>query len=117
MPWLFSKPFRQQYADKVKEIKVRFTSQYLPRSSPAFQRQMQANTTHNTRDCLKLIEAPTLVMVGEDDELTPPRVAEELKSLIPQAKLVVYKQGGHGLYWEIPQLFHEAIVEFAGGQK
>lgn len=117
MPWLFSKPFRQKHADQVKEIKARFTTQYLPRNSRAFQNQMQANTTHNTRDCLKLIKTPTLILVGADDELTPLRAAQELESLIPEAKLLVFKQGGHGLYWEIPRLFNEAAIEFINGQK
>ena len=58
------------------------------------------------------IKTPTLIMVGRDDELTPPAMAEALKSEITNAKLVVFEQGGHGLYWEIPELFNKAVVDF-----
>jgi pimeloyl-ACP methyl ester carboxylesterase len=56
-------------------------------------------------------------MVGKDDELTPPNMAKELESEIPNAKLMIFEQGGHGLYWEIPQRFNTAVVEFLNSQK
>ena len=99
MPWLFSKPFRKQHPQKVKEIKERFTITYLTRESAAFERQLKANTHHDTRNKLGEIKIPTLILVGRDDELTPLNMAEELSSEIPYAKLKVFEQGGHGLYW------------------
>ena len=116
MPWLFSKPFRQRYPEKVREIKARCTGRYLSRNSKAFGRQMNANIAHDTRGCLHRIDVPTLILVGEHDELTPPSMARELRSEIPNGKLLVFEQGGHGLYWEVPQLFNKAIVEFLKGQ-
>lgn len=112
MPWLFSKPFRQGHPEKVGEIKARFTGQYLSRNSKAFERQIKANIAHDTRGCLHQIDAPTLILVGKHDELTPPSMAKELKSEIPNAKLLIFEQGGHGLYWEVPHLFNKAILEF-----
>ncbi len=116
MPWLFSKPFRKEYPEKVREIKERFTGHYLPRNSKAFERQMKANTIHDTKGSLNRIEAPTLIMVGKDDELTPPNMAKELESAMPNAKLLIFEQGGHGLYWEVPHLFNEAVLDFLNGQ-
>jgi len=112
MPWLFSKPFRKQYPERVKEIKERFTKNYLTRSSAAFERQLTANTRHDTRNQLREINVPTLIMVGKDDELTPPKMAEELSSEIPNSKLMIFEQGGHGLYWEVPELFNESVLNF-----
>ena len=117
MPWLFSKPFRKQHPDKVKEIKANLTGGYLPRDSEAFERQMKSNVVHDTRGRLNSITVPTLILVGKDDELTPIRMAEELKSEIPNAKLLVLEGGGHGLYWEVPHLFNKAVVDFFNGQK
>ena len=83
MPWLFSKPFRKQHPEKVKEIKDRFTQNYLTRSSAAFDRQLYANIRHDTRNKLAKIKLPTLILAGKNDELTPPKMAEELSSEIP----------------------------------
>ena len=112
MPWLFSKPFRRQYPEKVKEIKERFTQNYLTRNSAAFERQLNANIKHDTRKRLQQIKVPTLILVGKDDELTPLNMAEELGSAIPDSKLIVFEQGGHGLYWEVPELFNESVINF-----
>jgi 3-oxoadipate enol-lactonase len=116
MPWLFSKPFRKQHPDKVKEIKANLTGGYLSRDSDAFKRQIKSNVVHDTRGRLNGITVPTLILVGKDDELTPIKMAEEMKSEIPNAELLVFEQGGHGLYWEIPDLFNKAVVDFLNGQ-
>ena len=112
MPWLFSKPFRKQYPEKVKEIKERFTKNYLTHNSAAFERQLNANIKHDTRSRLQQIKVPTLILVGKDDELTPLNMAQELCSEIPDSKLIVFEQGGHGLYWEVPDEFNQAVLEF-----
>ena len=116
IPWLFSKPFRKQQPDRVKEIKAKLTGGYLPRNSGAFERQTKSNVEHDTRGRLNGITMPTLILVGKDDELTPIRMAEEMKSEIPNAQLLVLEQGGHGLYWEVPELFNKAVVDFLNGQ-
>ncbi|MFH1349603.1 MAG: alpha/beta hydrolase [Pseudomonadota bacterium] len=112
MPWLFSKAYRKQYPEKVREIKESFTKGYLSRNSKAFERQMNANITHNLKGLLHRIDVPTLIMVGKDDELTPPRMAIRLRSEMPNAELLIFEQGGHGLYWEVPHLFNKAVLQF-----
>lgn len=112
MPWLFSKSFRKENPQKVYEIKERFASGYLSRNSAAFERQMKANVTHDTRGVLDRIEAPTLILVGKDDELTPPGMADALRKQIPKARVLLFPQGGHGLYWEVPHLFNKAVIDF-----
>ncbi len=116
MPWLFSKPFRRQYPEKAQAIKMQLTGLYLARNSKAFERQVKANIEHDTRGQLKQIQIPTLIMVGKDDELTPPGMAKELKSEIPNAELLIFDQGGHGLYWEVPDLFNKAVLDFIRSQ-
>ncbi len=117
MPWLFSKPFRKQYPEKVKEIKARFTKNYLTRNSAAFERQLNTNIKHDTRNRLQQIKIPTLILVGKDDELTPLNMAQELSSEIPDSKLIVFEQGGHGLYWEVPDQFNKVVSEFVNSKK
>ena len=112
MPRLFSRPFRKQHPQKVKEIKERFTKTYLTRESAAFERQLNANIRHDTRNKLADNKIPTLILVGKNDELTPLKMAEELSAEIPGSKLKIFEQGGHGLYWEVPELFNESVLTF-----
>ena len=42
---------------------------------------------------------------------------KELESEIPKAKLLIFEQGGHGLYWEVPELFNRSVVDFLNSQK
>ena len=112
MPWLFSKHYRRQYPDEVKQIKESIAKNYLPRNSAAFERQLNANITHDTRNRLNEIQAPTLVLAGKDDELTPPEMVKELNSAIPNSELLILERGGHGLYWEVPDRFNQAVLDF-----
>ena len=63
-------------------------------------------------DTLTSITVPTLVMVGEDDERTPPDVAEHMTRLIPGADLVVIPGAGHLPPIENPEAVNEALRSF-----
>ena len=64
------------------------------------------------RHRLSRIQAPTLVMVGEEDVLTPVWRARELVGAIPDATLVVVGGAGHALTIERPQVFNGVAREF-----
>lgn len=49
----------------------------------------------DSRPSLPTIDVPTLVVVGEKDELTPPPEAAAIASGIPGAKLVAIPESGH----------------------
>lgn len=49
----------------------------------------------DSRPTLPTIDVPTLVLVGEKDELTPPPEAAAIGSGIPRAKLVTIPESGH----------------------
>ncbi|MET4492174.1 alpha/beta hydrolase [Bradyrhizobium sp. LA7.1] len=50
------------------------------------------------RDDLKKITVPALVVHGSDDQIVPLEISAKLTSkLIPQAKLIIYEGGSHGL--------------------
>jgi pimeloyl-ACP methyl ester carboxylesterase len=56
------------------------------------------------RPLLKSIAVPTLIVVGENDEITPPVESEEIHRGIPHSRLVVLPQCGHLPPLEHPQL-------------
>lgn len=61
------------------------------------------------------IRLPTLVIVGEDDELTPPKYAEFLVRKIIGARLVRIPHAGHYVSLEQPDEVNHAIRGFLSG--
>jgi pimeloyl-ACP methyl ester carboxylesterase len=61
---------------------------------------------------LAKIKVPTLVMVGEEDVISPPAEAREMASLLPTARLEVIPQAGHLTPYENPQAANAAILRF-----
>lgn len=64
------------------------------------------------RDRAAAINVPTLVLVGDEDSITPPALSEELASLIPGARLEVIEGAGHLANLEQPIAFNSAIDRF-----
>jgi 3-oxoadipate enol-lactonase len=65
-------------------------------------------------ELLPRIQVPTLVIVGEEDEVTPPEVARQMAEAIPNARLVVLPSAGHLANVEAPEAFNEAVRTFLG---
>lgn len=59
------------------------------------------------------IEAPTLVICGTQDKMTPPASSEQIASRIPGAKLVLIEGAGHMVMMEQPEAFNNALADFA----
>src|ERR1700721_213952 len=66
---------------------------------------------HRSRHNLAAIKCPTLVLVGDSDEATPPDLAREMATAIPGAKLVVVAECGHLSTIERPQAVNKALIE------
>jgi len=63
-------------------------------------------------DLLATITVPTLVLVGQEDRLTPPTVAEAMATLIPGSALVTVPGAGHLTPVEAPEQVNDALREF-----
>jgi len=63
-------------------------------------------------DRLSTIEAPTLVVVGEDDGATPPAEARLLAERIPRAELLTVPDASHLSALERPDLVNDALGAF-----
>ena len=55
---------------------------------------------------------PTLVLVGDEDGITPPALSQELAALIPGARMQIISAAGHLANLEQPGAFNAAIDEF-----
>jgi pimeloyl-ACP methyl ester carboxylesterase len=69
----------------------------------------------DSRPTLGTIRCPTLVLVGDSDELTPPDLATEIASGIAGARLVTVPACGHASTLERPQQVTEALLELLQG--
>ncbi len=66
----------------------------------------------DSRAGLAAIKCPTLVLVGDDDQLTPPALAREMAAGIAGARLVVIADCGHLSTLERPQAVTAVLVEW-----
>jgi pimeloyl-ACP methyl ester carboxylesterase len=79
----------------------------------AFVRQQRAIMTRpDCRPQLASISCPTLVLVGDGDELTPPALSEEIAAGIVGARLVRVPDCGHLSTLERPEAVNRALVEW-----
>ncbi len=58
---------------------------------------------------------PTMLLVGEEDVLTPAKTMELMARRIPHARFVKVPGGGHSVYFERPDEFNRIVLEFLRG--
>ena len=63
---------------------------------------------------LASIDVPTLIIVGENDAVTPPEASRKLHEHIGGSRLVVIPEAGHLSNLEAPEAFNGALAEFLG---
>jgi pimeloyl-ACP methyl ester carboxylesterase len=81
----------------------------------AFVRQERAIISRpDSRPLLPNISCPTMVLVGDGDELTPPELAKEIAGSITAAQLVVVPDCGHLSTLEKPDAVNAALAEWLG---
>jgi pimeloyl-ACP methyl ester carboxylesterase len=67
---------------------------------------------HNMADEIPNITAPTLLVWGLNDTITPPIVAHEFNRLIPNSKLKFIDKCCHAPMMEHPEKFNELVEDF-----
>lgn len=63
-------------------------------------------------DTLRAFDRPALVVVGEEDELSPPADAHAMADALPNATLVTIPESGHLTSVEAPEAFNDAVAAF-----
>jgi 2-hydroxy-6-oxonona-2,4-dienedioate hydrolase len=67
---------------------------------------------HNMANDLPNIKNPTLIIWGKQDSVTPPSVAKEFDSLLPNSSLVWINNCGHAPMMEHPDEFNTFVFEW-----
>jgi 3-oxoadipate enol-lactonase len=105
----------------------------FPEREPALcflYQQILALNTHVAPDLIPLLlslkhdvqpiiahHVPTLLLVGEEDVLTPPRAMASVAARIPHARFVTVPQAGHSVYFERAGEFNRLVGAFLHEQK
>ena len=88
----------------------------MGRTSHSFAAQVRAilDVDETVAERLAEVTAPTLVMVGNQDILTPRGDSEEIADRMPNAELVVISGAAHGFMVEHASTFNRVLLEFLG---
>jgi pimeloyl-ACP methyl ester carboxylesterase len=73
-------------------------------------RQKPANEI--TEASLKRLAVPTLLITGEADLYSPPGLIRMVAAQIPGSEVVFVPEAGHSSYWEQPEVFNRAVLDF-----
>jgi pimeloyl-ACP methyl ester carboxylesterase len=73
-----------------------------------------AQTMRNriTFSVLEGIRVPTLLLTGDADLYAPPAVLRLFAARIRNSESIVVPESGHSAYWEQPEVFNGAVLEF-----
>jgi len=65
---------------------------------------------------LKELKLPTMLIAGTADLSTPPSISRMIAAEIPNSRLALMPEAGHSSYWEQPEIFNRAVLDFIGSQ-
>ncbi|WP_158807974.1 alpha/beta fold hydrolase [Beijerinckia sp. L45] len=102
---LFAADFQAANPDLMAERRAAF----LRTDIGVFQAACQALAGLDLRPALGGVTMPVLVLAGEQDEATPPAMARELASLLPDATFTLLPGCAHVPQLQNPRLFLDAI--------
>jgi pimeloyl-ACP methyl ester carboxylesterase len=110
---LFSTAFLRNH-QAVRDTTELLAGNPFPMSPEAYGRQADAYRHFDALDRLATITAPTLVVVGEQDLLTPPWIVREVADAIPGAQFEVIRGHGtsHLVPLERPDEFNRLVLKF-----
>ena len=79
--------------------------------NPFYARNFFDSDQRPLREALTRLDAPTLILHGEQDPLVPVEAAREHERLVPQSELVVYPEG-HFVLWQRSEEIADTLERF-----
>lgn len=105
---LFAPEFQAAHPDLMRDRREAF----LKTDPEVMQEACAALAELDLRGELSKVKVPTLVLVGEHDEATPPPMSHELAALLPNARLKIIAGCAHVPQLQAPEVFLDAIGDF-----
>jgi 3-oxoadipate enol-lactonase len=109
LPKLISDTTRQRRAGVDEEVRTIAASNTVPGVAGAITAMMGRM---DSTALLPSIHCPTLIVVGEDDRLTPPAESQSMHAAIPGSELVILPEAAHLSSFERPDAFNAALGRF-----
>jgi len=78
----------------------------------AYRKAMRSLVLYDSREKVKYLTLPVLVITGANDGTVPPAAQTELAKLIPNAKQVEIPDAGHAVNVDQPGLFNQHLLAF-----
>ncbi len=94
------------------EVRARLQVSLAALRTEPYRQALHAIVTTDFRPVLPTISVPTIVVVGDQDQVTPPSAARFLATRIPDASLVTIAGSGHLSNLEQPERFNAALDAF-----
>ncbi len=69
---------------------------------------------HITFAMLETIQTPALLLTGDADLYAPPPLLQLFAARIKGSEVTIIPEAGHSSYWEQPELFNRAVLNFIG---
>lgn len=70
----------------------------------------------DARPVLAAWGGPLMILVGEEDRVTPPELSREMHALVPTSRLVLVPDAGHCAPFERPDAVNAALTEWLDGR-
>ena len=106
--------FTPELAREEPETLARFRAMLVATPPEGYARGCEAVAAWDARERIARIDAPVLVVAGEDDPATPVEHAELVASRIPGAQLRILRPAAHLANVERAEAFTSAVLEHLG---
>ena len=104
--------FSPSTSDEIFQEFIKDNREYLE-SLPAHAfRYLKFFRDYDASNWLPEIKAPALVIVGEDDKVTPKDESVKIHELLPNSRLVILERAGHLILYERAEELNKLIDEF-----
>ena len=104
--------FSEKTSEEIYQEFLRDNKDYIEGLPPHVFRYSKFYKDYDASNTVVNIKAPTLIIVGRDDKVTPPEHSKTLKKLIPESRLEIIDDAGHLILYEKPDKINKLIHEF-----
>jgi 3-oxoadipate enol-lactonase len=108
VPWVWGGRFLEQNYERLLPFREKGVNMPIEWAMNLIKGAM----VHDIRDSLPLVQAPTLVTVGEEDVLTPPALSRYIAEQVPRGEFRLLDGLGHAAALEDVEGFSRVVLDF-----
>jgi 3-oxoadipate enol-lactonase len=109
--WVFSYGFLSRAGQVDSIVRLRLNSLY-PFTIKGHEAQYEVLDTFDSREWVKDINVPTLIVASDEDIILPERLSKDLANEIKHAEYYCFEQCGHLPHIEYPEKYFKVVNKF-----